>query len=143
MAPVIVRRDRAWPDGVRDAEVDHVDELAGRDEDVARLDVAVHDAVGVGGIQRLGDLGDQVDGPVGRQRTALLDQRAEVGPVDQAHVDEQPAVDLAVVVDRDDVRLPQPRDGVGLTLEPALVLGSSESAVGSSLSATWRSRRVS
>ena len=122
VAPVIVSFDRVWPDGVRDAEVDDVDEVVGGDEHVAGLDVAVHHAVGVRGVERLGDLGDQVDGPLGRQRAAALDQRAEVGPVDEAHVDEQPAVDLAVVVDRDDVRLAQPGDGVGLALEAALVL---------------------
>ena len=110
-------------DGVRDAEVDDVDEVVGGDEHVAGLDVPVHHAVGVRGVERLGDLGDQADRPLGRQRTAAADQRAEVGPVDEAHVDEQPAVDLAVVVDGDDVRLAQPRDGVGLALEAALVLG--------------------
>ena len=110
-------------DGVRDAEVDDVDEVVGGDEHVAGLDVAVHHAVGVRGVERLGDLGDQADGPLGRERAAAPDQRAEVGPVDEAHVDEQPAVDLAVVVDGDDVRLAQPRDSVGLALETALVLG--------------------
>ena len=42
--------------GVRDAEIGDVDEVVGGHEHVARLDVAVHHAVGVRGVERLGDL---------------------------------------------------------------------------------------
>ncbi len=40
--------------------------------------------------------------------------------LDEAHVDEEPSVDLAVVVDGDDVRVVQSRCGVGLATEPLL-----------------------
>jgi hypothetical protein len=92
------------PHRVRDAEVHDVDEFVGRDEDVARLDVAVHHPVGVGGVERLGDLGDEVDGALRRHRATLGDQGPEIRSVDKAHVDEQPVVDFAVVVDWDDMR---------------------------------------
>jgi hypothetical protein len=40
----------------RDAEVDEDDRTVRSDQQVARLDVAVHDAAGVGGLQRVGCL---------------------------------------------------------------------------------------
>ena len=46
-----------------------------------------------------------VDGHAERQHAAGAKERAEVLTLDEAHVEEQPAVDLAEVVDRDDVRL--------------------------------------
>jgi len=105
-----------------DAEVDPVDEVAGRDQDVRRLDVPVHETVGMGGVQRLGDLPDEVHRARRFQRTTLLEDPADLGAVDQAHVDVQPVLDLAEVVDRDDVRFPKPRRDVRLTPEAPLVL---------------------
>jgi hypothetical protein len=75
---------------------------AGGEEDVARLDVAVDQAAGVGGVERAGHLGHDGQGP-GRGQAALAPQQGrQVHPVDVAHGDvEQPAV-LAGLVDRDD-----------------------------------------
>ena len=76
----------------------------------------------VRGVEGRGDLRDERDRPPAGERSVLGEERTEVPALDQAHVEEQPAVDLAVVVDRDDVRLPEPRDELGLGPEPGLEL---------------------
>ena len=73
------------------------------------------------GVERAADLADQVDGAGGVERAAAAQQRVEVLPLDQAHVEEQLAVDLAVAVDRDDVRLVEPGGDLRLAPEPAAV----------------------
>ena len=77
--------------------------------------------LGVRGVERVGHLGDHVHRARGRERAAL-DEVREVAAVDEAHVDEELAVDLAVVVDRDDVRVGELRRQRRLALEPAAVL---------------------
>ena len=111
--------------GARDAEVDQGHELRrpGGDQHVPRLDVAVDQALGVGGVQRGGELLDDRDGPVRRHRAVAPQQRAEVEAVDEAHLQEEPAVQLAVVVHGDDVRLAQLRHDLRLAAEPRAVLG--------------------
>ena len=53
----LVRRRRLGPlDQLRQAEVEHLGLAARRHEDVRRLDVAVDDALGVRGVERVGDL---------------------------------------------------------------------------------------
>ena len=110
----------------RDAEVDEVDEVLAAvvdaDQHVGRLDVAVHEALGVRRVQRAGHLAHDPDSARRRQRALPREHLGEVGAVDQPHVDVELAVDLAVVVDRDDVRLGQPRGDLGLAAEPRLEL---------------------
>jgi hypothetical protein len=50
------------------------------EQDVARLDVAVHQAALVGSVERLGELGGDADDPLGRQRRGFPQQRPEVDP---------------------------------------------------------------
>ena len=86
-----------------DAEVDELD-AAGTDDDVGRLDVAVHDAGGVGGAEG-GEHRDRdrppprtpASGPVVRQP---LSERLSAHPL---HHEVQEAVRLAGVVDGDGV----------------------------------------
>jgi hypothetical protein len=108
-------------DRAGDPEVDQVDEVRGvlgaGAQHVGRFDVAVHQAVRVRGVQRRGDLGDHVHGRR-RVERAARQHRAQVGALDQPHVDEQLATDLAVAVDRDDVRLAEPGGHLGLVAEP-------------------------
>ena len=82
----------------------------------------MHQPLGVRGVEGVGHLGEHVDRPLRRQRAAPQ-QRGEVDALDEPHVQEQPAADLAVVVDRDHVRLGELRGERGLPPEPAAVLG--------------------
>ena len=103
------RRDGgALVDRLGEAEVGEVGALA-FDQDVVRLHVAVDDPGRVGGVERLGDLAEQRRRPRRRQRALAVDQPAQVAALDQAHRDDQLAVDLARVVDRDRRRVVEPR----------------------------------
>jgi hypothetical protein len=55
---------------LREPEVEHLHLLARRHEDVRRLDVAVDDAVCVGGVERLGDLNAERQDVGRRERPA-------------------------------------------------------------------------
>jgi hypothetical protein len=84
-----------------DAEVAQVRVLAAAadlDQDVRRLDVAVHEAALMGGVERLGDLGDDVRRAPPFQAVLGGQQGAQVGALDPAHRDEQPALGLAGLV---------------------------------------------
>ena len=59
-----------------DAEVGDLDPAVGRDQQVARLDVAVHEAGGVRGLQGGRGLGDDVEHLVGREHALALEDRA-------------------------------------------------------------------
>ena len=63
------------------AEVAHVRALAvgaRGDEDVGRLDVAMNEIGGMGGVERVRDLRDQVERPRRLERAVLAEQLAEV-----------------------------------------------------------------
>ena len=112
------------------------------EQDVARLDVAVHEAVLVGRVERLGELAGDL---VARSGSAarLQQQRLQVDAVDEAHGDEQAPVDLARFVDRDDVGMVQARRQPRLSQQPlakALVL---REALGQDLQRDGASQRVS
>jgi hypothetical protein len=91
-----------------------------------RLDVAVDDPLRVGGVERVGDLAEQVDRLLGGQRPAVGDPPLEVAPADQPHRDHQLAVLVERVVDGDDARVLEPRREPRLAQEAlaeALVVG--------------------
>ena len=73
------------------------------DEHVAGLDVTVHEAAGVCGVERRADLGDDPRGAVRREPALGVDQRPQILTLHVAHDDEQQAVDLVGLVDRDDM----------------------------------------
>jgi hypothetical protein len=54
-------------------------------EDVGWLDVAVHQAAGLGLRQRVTHLAQQVDRPFGRGRPEVPEQRVGIEPVEQLH----------------------------------------------------------
>ena len=87
-------------------EADYINEVARCDQDVRRPDVAVDEMVSVRGIQGLGDLTDEVHRPLRCDPIVRIEQRADIGAVHQAHIDEQLAIDLTEVMNGDDVRFP-------------------------------------
>ena len=90
--------------------------LAG-EQDVGRLDVAVHQSDGVGGVERGGDLRDDRGGPLGREPPLAREQPLQVGAADVAHDEVEVAALLARRVDRDDVRVVDRRRHARLALE--------------------------
>ena len=92
-----------------DAEIEHFQRPAPRDEEIGRLDVAVHDTLRVCGVEGIGHLHAQFQHLVGRQRPlrdALLQRLA----IEQFHHHELLALMIADVVERADVRVVQARD---------------------------------
>ena len=87
------------------AEVGEVSVVVGREQDVRRLDVAMHEPGGVGRVERGGDLGGDVHGPVRWQRALARDQVLEVDSIDEAHRQEQHLEVLAGLEDGDHVRV--------------------------------------
>ena len=69
-------------DGSHDPEVQHLHEVVllavPAQEDVRRLDVAMHQAVRLGFGERVADLSQHVDGPLRRDRPEAPDQRVGV-----------------------------------------------------------------
>jgi hypothetical protein len=91
-----------------DAEVGD-DGAPARQQDVVRLEVAVHDPGGVRVAQRLCDLPANVGHARPGQARVPADLRAQGGAGDEFHNDPGRAVVFDHVVDRDDARMGQPR----------------------------------
>ena len=104
--------------GPGDPEVGDLHLARGGDEDVARLHVAVHDAVLVRERERRGDVGTDVGDLRRREQAVGPDHVAQGATVDVLHHDEGGAVLLAPVEDADDVGLVQAGRRLGLTPEP-------------------------
>ena len=83
-------------------EVGQVGVVAGADEHVLGLDVAVDEPFDVRGVERLGHLREQPQRPPVVE-LAAHDQVLERRSLDHAHREEQPAIGLTGLVDGDDV----------------------------------------
>ena len=104
------------------AEVGDLGRAVGRQQDVGRLQVAVHDPQPVRLGHRAGQLFDQAGRPLRRPGGAVeLPVQAAAGHVLQ--LEEGQAVGLADVVDLDDVRVLEPGDRLGLGQEAGDGLG--------------------
>ena len=106
--------------GLGDAEVGDLGGAVGHDQQVARLDVAVHDPGPVGGVQGAGGLGHDVQDDVGVQPPVAFQDLRQGLPVDQFH-DQVGAAEgafLAVVEDPGDARVRQRGRVAGLGPEP-------------------------
>ncbi|MEZ5137640.1 MAG: hypothetical protein R2711_02330 [Acidimicrobiales bacterium] len=94
-----------------DAEVGHQDPPVGRQQDVGRLDVAVHQAGGVGGAEGVGHLGADREHGGQPHRAVLVEVGAHGGARHELHHDGLEAVLAAGVVHRDDRGVRQPGGG--------------------------------
>jgi len=116
----------ARADDRRQPEIGEVRRAEAVEQDVGRLEVAVDDVPGVGALQRLGHRLPDADDLVDRQPAMTVDN-----PIQQraarhiAHDDVKLALELAEVVDRQDVGVLQRGDGarLALKLEPRLLVG--------------------
>ena len=123
-----VRRARV-ADALGEPEVGEVGVLPAAllvDQDVRRLHVPVDEPLCMRGVERVGDLRGDRDGARGCERALAPEQRLEVDPVHVAHRDEQAAVCLAGLVDRNDVRVVEARGEPRLPQHPLaepLVIG--------------------
>ena len=84
-------------------EVAEVHVVAAREEDVGRLDIAMHQAAGVGGVERGADLVDDTRRSARFEVALRGDQGPEVRALDEPHHDEEHAVLVAGLEDGNDV----------------------------------------
>ena len=100
------------------AKVQHLGVPALGDKNVGRLDVAMNDAFGMGGIERIGNLDGEPQQRVQFHRTPR-DQILQGHALEILHGDKRLAILLANVVDGADVGMVQRGSGLGLALKAA------------------------
>ena len=101
-----------------DPEVPEIGVALGVEQDVGRPDVPVCDPLPVRERERGGDLLDDAKRALPVQRLASFLERSKAAAPQVPGDDVRPARLPPVVVDRDDVRMLERRDGLGLRLEP-------------------------
>ena len=97
--------------------------VAGGEQHVGRLDVAVDEPALVRDVQRRADLRDHVRDAIGGQGARRPHERPQVLPVDVAHRDVQLVAVLARVVDGEHVRVLDRRRRPRLAQEPRAEVG--------------------
>jgi hypothetical protein len=118
-----VRVARSRAPFLGEPKIEDLDRAVGRDSDVARLQVAVNDALGVRRLQALGDLVGDLNRVLDRDRSSL-DSLREVFAFDQFHDEEDLArIDRLQPEQRRDVRVIHTRQDLRLTLEASESLG--------------------
>lgn len=95
------------------------------------------------GVQRAAHLLDEPDRGLRGERALAPQHRGEVVALDQPHVEDELAVDLAVAVDRDHVRVVSPDASLASRRKRPRYSGSCDRAAGSTFNATRRSCSVS
>ena len=107
---------------LRKAEVEHLDGAIRPQLDVRRLQVAVDDAVLVGGFDRFDDLSRDWQGIVERKRT-LCDTVGEGRALDQLEHQRVNVPTFFESVDRSDVRMVERRENLRFALESRETVG--------------------
>src|SRR5688500_10037600 len=105
-----------------EAEVQDLDPSIGVDEDVLRLEIAVHDAPGVRRGEALGDLARPVERPAQRRRTTL-EPGAQALSVEELRHQVRRAVSRSQVVEDEDVGMIEGARRARLLLEAAQPVG--------------------
>ena len=125
-----------------ETEIEDLDPLVLRDEDILGLQIAVDDAFFVRRRETVGNLQRVVHDPPDRQRRVAhaLAQRL---PFEQLRDQVRRALRGTDVVDRENVRVVERRHRTGLGLEAAQPVGVRAYAASSILMATSRASRVS
>jgi hypothetical protein len=103
-----------------------------RDEDVSWLNVAMHNAFGVGSIESIGDLdseGKQAVNIEGTSGNLVLESQA----IEELHNHESAAMFFSDVVNGTDVRMVQSRSSLRLALKPGESLGITKDFFGQEL----------
>ena len=118
---------RRWLGKLGEAEIEHLDAPVGHDHDVAGLQVAVGDALLMGAADRVGKRYREVEKPVDRQAAGRnhLVERLSLDELHGQEVEPFAIRTLGVLdrVDRDDVRVVERGDDLGLALEALQPLG--------------------
>lgn len=102
---------------LRQAEVEHLGPTIARDEDVRRLDVTVHDAPHVRGLERIGNLDGEIEDLRELERLPVPQPVAQGLAFEQLHGQQRLAIGVIDLVDGADVRVVQRRGGARLALE--------------------------
>ena len=102
------------------AEIENLDAALAGQHHVLGFQIAVHDALGMGGGEAFGTLPGNRPRLPDRQG-AVGDRLAERAALDELHGNPRQAVALADVVDRDDGRMVQRRGGAGFGFETPTV----------------------
>ncbi len=99
-----------------DAEIEHLDRAVRPDLDVGRLQVAMHDALLMGGFERVGNLAGDAESVLDRQR-ASVEALGERRSTDQLEHQRRASSRVHHPVDRRDVGVVQRGHDAGFTLE--------------------------
>ena len=102
---------------LRQPKIEDLGLPAGSQKNVGRFQVAMHDALVVGDIERIGNLDSDVEDLIQRKRMAV-DLLGEAFAFEQLHGDEVLPIALLDGVDGADVGMVQPGGGARLLLEP-------------------------
>ena len=94
---------------------------ARRNEDVGRLDVAMHEPLRVRGVERARHLPEYVERAVRRESALVRDQRLQIDALDVAHRDVEHALGLTRLEDRHDAGVVEPGGRPPLLLEALAV----------------------
>ena len=131
-APELCRIERS-----RQPEVEHFHYAIGRDLDVGRLEIAVHDAAVVCGLERISDLFRETECFFSRYRPARRRLRERIA-FDQFHDQGTNALRVGQAIDVRDVWMIEGGQNLGLSLEARQAFRIAGQVEGRILSATSR-----
>ncbi len=127
-----VRPRRVARESLGEAEIEQLHAAVLVDHDVRRLQVAVHDALVVGALERPGDLQRDLQSLVERNRPGIQ-ALVQVLALHHLHDEKPRALGLLDAVDRGDVRVFELGEHLGFALEPHHLVGVADEMRGQNL----------